>query len=324
MIDLNRSSPHLELLPFTGTDLRSVPVIFTGGKRKREPEVEVFDEPRQKPCVGAAMLTGQHSGRDSTVWTVMCYQDLRLSRTLQNKPPRSSLDQIEFPRDSSVSLWRDGAGGWFQPPSLVTISDVMCSSSLVGRWGERGEWVRGEYSPDLKTKRRKLVAGRPPGVGGGCLLPEKLWNKAKFSIREPCKVTPVCSPCARRHSLFGLSYREGGGGGGGGGGVWGRQVPRKEKEEFSSTAGGSPGICPVEPDCLKPPLCGENEVEVDHLGLSKAHSHRSRSAAAIQKDLQLAGVNIPIVNRVAHKDGQHYKREAVWAPSPAVRPSSSS
>lgn len=47
-------------------------------------------------------------------------------------------------------------------------------------------------------------------------------------------------------------------------------------------------------------------------------------AAAIQKDLQLAGVNIPIGNRVAHKEGQHDKREAVWAPSPAVQPSSSS
>lgn len=32
---------------------------------------------------------------------------------------------------------------------------------------------------------------------GACLLAEKLWNNAKFSIREPCKVTPVCNPCAK-------------------------------------------------------------------------------------------------------------------------------
>lgn len=32
-------------------------------------------------------------------------------------------------------------------------------------------------------------------VGGTlvCLLAEKLWNNAKFPIREPCKVTTVCS-----------------------------------------------------------------------------------------------------------------------------------
>lgn len=45
-------------------------------------------------------------------------------------------------------------------------------------------------------------------------LAEKLWNMAKFSIREPCKVTPVCSPCAKRPRLFGLSYEEGDGEGG--------------------------------------------------------------------------------------------------------------
>lgn len=45
------------------------------------------------------------------------------------------------------------------------------------------------------------------GVGGGaCLLAEKLWNNAKFSIREPCKVTPVCRPSAKRPRLFGLSW----------------------------------------------------------------------------------------------------------------------
>lgn len=49
--------------------------------------------------------------------------------------------------------------------------------------------------------------GSEGGGGGACLLAEKLWNKAKFSIREPCKVTPVCSPCAKRPRLLGLSYR---------------------------------------------------------------------------------------------------------------------
>ena len=43
------------------------------------------------------------------------------------------------------------------------------------------------------------------GEGGACLLAEKLWNSAKFSIREPCKVTPVCGPCAKRPGRFGLS-----------------------------------------------------------------------------------------------------------------------
>jgi len=48
--------------------------------------------------------------------------------------------------------------------------------------------------------------------GVACLLAEKLWNNAKFSIREPCKVTPVCSPCAKRPKLFAVGYREGVGG----------------------------------------------------------------------------------------------------------------
>lgn len=40
------------------------------------------------------------------------------------------------------------------------------------------------------------------GQGSACLLAKKLWNSAKLSIREPCKVTPVCSPCAKRARLF--------------------------------------------------------------------------------------------------------------------------
>lgn len=43
------------------------------------------------------------------------------------------------------------------------------------------------------------------GEGGACLLAEKLWNSAKFSIREPSKVTPVCGPCAKRPGRFSLS-----------------------------------------------------------------------------------------------------------------------
>lgn len=56
---------------------------------------------------------------------------------------------------------------------------------------------------------------RPRKDGGGgceegaCLLAEKQWNNAKFSIREPCKVTPVCSLRAKRPGLFSLSSGEG-------------------------------------------------------------------------------------------------------------------
>lgn len=31
------------------------------------------------------------------------------------------------------------------------------------------------------------------GRGLVCLLAEKVWNNAKFPIREPCKVTTACS-----------------------------------------------------------------------------------------------------------------------------------
>lgn len=61
-----------------------------------------------------------------------------------------------------------------------------------------------------------MLPGPRKGGGGGegdvSLLAEKLWNNASFSIREPCKVTLVCSPRAKRPGLFSLSPREGGGG----------------------------------------------------------------------------------------------------------------
>uniref|UniRef100_A0AAV2LNN5 Uncharacterized protein n=1 Tax=Knipowitschia caucasica TaxID=637954 RepID=A0AAV2LNN5_KNICA len=46
-----------------------------------------------------------------------------------------------------------------------------------------------------------------PRVGRLCLLAEKVWSHAKFSIRQPRKVTPVCSPCAKRPGLR-LSFGE--------------------------------------------------------------------------------------------------------------------
>lgn len=58
--------------------------------------------------------------------------------------------------------------------------------------------------------RPRKGGGGGGGEGGVCLLAEKLWNNAKFSIREPCKVTLVCSPRAKRPGLFSLSSREGG------------------------------------------------------------------------------------------------------------------
>lgn len=41
-------------------------------------------------------------------------------------------------------------------------------------------------------------------------------------------------------------------------------------------------------------------------------------AAAIQKELQLAGVDMPVVNFIAQKEGPHYKPVALCVPSPAA------
>lgn len=140
------------------------------------------------------------------------------THTHMQKSAYSVILLYSFLRASCIPVWFTVSPQW--NGCRRAFIRHCCWWQLMSAWWcvpalGSGMWVGVGFCscPDLWTEE-VMVAARVGwrGVGGvsACLLAEKLWNNAKFSIREPCKVTPVCSPCAKWPKLFGLSYREGG------------------------------------------------------------------------------------------------------------------